>query len=68
MTGDRKSELFEVTGTYLEAKNMKKFTKRVDAFNEKYAMEKIMSLIGSKHKTKRKNIKITEVKKVESDK
>lgn len=68
MAGDKKSELFEVTGTYLEAKNMKKFTKRVEAYNEKHAIEKIMSLIGSKHKTKRRNIKITETKKAESDK
>ncbi|MFH1240646.1 MAG: 50S ribosomal protein L18Ae [Candidatus Diapherotrites archaeon] len=65
MAGDKKSELFEVTGTYLEAKTMKKFTKRVEAFNEKHAMERIMSLIGSKHKTKRKDIKITEAKKAE---
>ena len=65
MAGDKN---FEVTGTYLEAKNIKKFTKNVEAFNEKHAMEKTMSLIGSKHKTKRKNIKITEAKKAESDK
>ena len=68
MAGDKKSELFEITGMYLEGKNMKKFTKKVEAFNEKHAIEKTMSLIGSKHKTKRRNIEIIEAKKAESDK
>ncbi|PIN85258.1 MAG: 50S ribosomal protein L18a [Candidatus Diapherotrites archaeon CG11_big_fil_rev_8_21_14_0_20_37_9] len=56
---------FTVTGTYNEKKEDKKFEKQITAVNEKYAMEKTLSAIGSKHKVKRNKIKITEVKKTE---
>lgn len=56
---------YEVIGTYnesLQNKN-KKFNKIVKAFNETHAADKVLALIGSKHKTSRRQIKITEVKK-----
>ena len=35
MAGDKKAELFEVTGTYLEAKNIKKIHKKSEGIQYK---------------------------------
>ncbi len=37
------------------------FTKEVVAKDQEEALEKVLSLLGSKHRTKRKNIKIVHV-------
>ena len=58
---------FEVTGTFLEKKQEKKFAKKVKAVNEKYAVEKILAGIGSKHRSKRRHIKISQVKEVKEN-
>ncbi|MHC1566532.1 MAG: 50S ribosomal protein L18Ae [Candidatus Syntropharchaeia archaeon] len=55
---------FQVKGEFKAGKNWEKFTKEVDAHNEKFAIEKIYSTIGSKHRLKRNMIKIKEVKEV----
>ncbi len=41
---------------------MQKFSKEVSANNEKNALEKVYADLGSKHKVKRRFIKIEEVK------
>lgn len=53
---------FEVRGAFKTQEGWQKFTKVVEANNEKYALEKVYSLIGSNHKVKRNLIKIEEVK------
>jgi large subunit ribosomal protein LX len=59
---------FEIKGmfrTELITKTWRPFTKRVEGPNEKTAMEKVYSLLGSKHGLKRNFIRIDEVKAVE---
>ncbi|WP_456468342.1 50S ribosomal protein L18Ae [Archaeoglobus sp.] len=56
---------FEVTGMFRTSEGWQNFKKVVDAHNERFAVEKIYSLIGSNHKVKRHLIKIEEVKQVE---
>jgi len=53
---------FEVKGTFRERNADKKFSKTVQTINENTAKEKILTLIGSKHKVKRIHIKIESVK------
>ncbi len=56
---------FEVSGMFRDAGGWNKFKKVVEAHNEKFALEKVYSIIGSNHKVKRNLIKISEVKVVE---
>ena len=53
---------FVATGTFLKNKEENKFTKNLEATNEKAAREKIYAEFGSKNNLKRKDIKITEIK------
>lgn len=57
--------LFEVRGMFRDAGGWNKFKKIVEAHNERFALEKVYSIIGSNHKVKRNLIKIEEVKKLE---
>ncbi|MFX1518882.1 MAG: 50S ribosomal protein L18Ae [Promethearchaeota archaeon] len=59
--------VFRVKGEY-RAKNKKiPFAKEVKALKEAHAIEKILSLIGSKHRVPRNFIKITEIKQIQTD-
>ena len=49
---------FTIKGTYKEKNAMKKFVKEVTAVNQNYAKEKVLSIIGSKHKARRNKVKI----------
>ncbi|MFH1587034.1 MAG: 50S ribosomal protein L18Ae [Candidatus Diapherotrites archaeon] len=66
---DGKKELtqqtFEASGTFLERGKEKKFTKLVFGFNERTARENLFALMGSKHKLKRRVIKINGIKLLE---
>ena len=53
---------FEVNGTFKERENQKKFSKTLQAENQERAREKALSIIGSKHKTKRIHINIESIK------
>ena len=55
---------FEITGAFKTLEGWQKFRKTVEANNEKYAIEKVYSLIGSNHKVQRHLIKIEDVKQV----
>ena len=57
-------KLFEVQGKIKNNKIEKKFSKKIVSLNENTAMEKVLSLFGSKNKLKRRNIEINEVKEV----
>jgi len=56
---------FEVTGVFKNANQWQKFRKVVEAHNERFALEKVYSLLGSNHKVKRHLIRVESVKVVE---
>ena len=56
---------FEVEGVFKNANQWKKFRKVVEAHNERFALEKVYSLLGSNHKVKRHLIKIKSIKQIE---
>ena len=56
---------FELSGTYKQKGEQKKFTKIVNSENSEKAKEKILSLMGGKQKIPRRNISIIEAKEVE---
>jgi len=53
---------FEVRGYFKTLEGWQKFRKVVEAGSERFALEKVLSLIGSNHKVDRHLIKIEEVK------
>jgi len=63
----KEERVFEAIGKFVERGIEKKFTKRVMAFNERFAAEKILSLFGSKHRIKRRHISISEIKEVKTN-
>jgi large subunit ribosomal protein LX len=56
---------FEIRGRFRNGDEWRTFKKVVSAHNERFAREKVLSLIGSHHKVKRNLIKIEEVKPVD---
>ncbi|AEA47762.1 50S ribosomal protein L18Ae [Archaeoglobus veneficus] len=57
--------MFEVVGTFRVGKDWMKFRKVVNAHNERFALEKVYSLLGSNHKVKRNLIRVESIRKVE---
>lgn len=59
-------KIYRITGYMLishdKIPTWQKFVEEVRALSEKEALEKIYSLLGSKHKLKRHHIKIVEIK------
>ncbi|MFW6048412.1 MAG: 50S ribosomal protein L18Ae [Candidatus Natronoplasma sp.] len=63
-------KVFRVKGKFRMKKKKgewQPFTKEIVEENEDGAVEKVMSLFGSKHRVKRTNIKIREVKEISED-
>ncbi|MBD3230338.1 MAG: 50S ribosomal protein L18a [Candidatus Lokiarchaeota archaeon] len=60
MTKDIKK--FEIIGNYRKKKNIYNIRQVIEAESKNYAIEKLYSLIGSRHRVKRNNIEILEVK------
>ena len=58
---------FIISGTFKAGSNWKRFTKIVSSQNEKNAIEKVYSLIGSENKLKRNFIKITSTAEIGND-
>ena len=58
---------FKVTGSFRMGKKNQNFTKEVISNDKKEATEFILSDLGSKHKVKRWEIKITEIKELKPD-
>ena len=56
---------YEILGKFKVNGVEKKFSKHLSALNEIRAAEKVMNLMGSKHKLKRRNIIINEIKEIE---
>ena len=57
---------FEVKGSFLMGEDWMPYTKVVEAPNEKQAQERTLATIGSKHKLKRRYIKVDGVKAVKA--
>ncbi len=55
---------YRVTGEFLMGRKYQPFTKEVAAEDTEGAVEKVLSILGSKHKTKRKSIRIEKVDEV----
>lgn len=53
---------FVIEGEFKAGREWEKFTKRIASQNERTAVEKLYSLIGSKHGLKRNFIKIHSVR------
>ena len=66
MSGEVK--VYRITGYMLmgrgKIQSWQKFTVEVTALNERDALEKLYSTLGSKHKLKRHHIKINEIKNI----
>jgi len=60
-------KVFRVNGTFRMGRNLQKFTKEVLEESEGSAEEKVLSIIGSKHRVKRTNIDIKEIKEIPED-
>ncbi len=52
---------FTVSGTFKAGSSRERFTKTVSSQNQKNAIEKVHSLIGSEHRLKRNFIDITDI-------
>ncbi|RLI86374.1 MAG: 50S ribosomal protein L18a [Archaeoglobales archaeon] len=53
---------FEVEGVFRVGRVWQRFRKVVEAQNERFAVEKVYSLLGSNHKVKRNLIRIESVR------
>ena len=59
---------FEIKGQFMMShRNWRSFTIEVASADEKAALEKAMALMGSRHKIKRKFIKIENVKSIKNE-
>jgi large subunit ribosomal protein LX len=54
-------ENFQITGSFKAGRSWERFTKKISSNNEKNAVEKLYSLIGSEHGLKRKLIRIESI-------
>ncbi len=62
MMENEKYKKFEIKGTFTEKNTEKKFTKTVNALNENTAKHKLFADFGSKHRLKKRQIKIDAIK------
>ncbi|RPJ52144.1 MAG: 50S ribosomal protein L18a [Methanobacteriota archaeon] len=53
---------FEIVGTFKIDDEWKPYTKVIEADSERHAVERIYTIIGSKHRLKRSYIKVDAVK------
>ncbi len=58
---------FRVTGQFLMGGSFQAFSKEVAAKDEEEAVERVVSILGSKHRTRRKDIKIERVTEIPSE-
>jgi large subunit ribosomal protein LX len=59
--------VFKVSGSYKKGKRSQKFFKEILIENKDNAKEYILSVIGSKHRVKRREIKISNIEKISKD-
>ncbi|UCD92004.1 MAG: 50S ribosomal protein L18a [Methanobacteriota archaeon] len=58
---------FRIEGEFLMKDKWQKFVREVASKDKKSAMEYILSDIGGRHRTKRKNVKIHDVKQIKPE-
>lgn len=58
---------FKVTGTFRNRPGMQAFSKEVAAKDKDAAVEAVMSVLGSKHRAKRTEIKVESVAEMKQD-
>jgi len=59
---------YMVSGNFKKGKNTQSFTKEVIAANKQNAKEYLLSIIGSKHRVKRREITIIKIEELSLDK
>ncbi|MEM2088412.1 MAG: 50S ribosomal protein L18Ae [Thermoproteota archaeon] len=59
--------VFKVSGVFRKPLRETSFSMEVEASSEKIALEKAYSLIGSRHRVRRENIKILSLEKVKPE-
>ena len=68
-TSEKKSiTVFKVTGNFRKGKKSQIFTKEICGKNKQEAEEHVLSIIGSKHRAKRREITIEKIEKIPNDK
>jgi large subunit ribosomal protein LX len=60
--------VFRITGNFRKGKKIQKFTKELLVKNKQEAEEHVLSIMGSKHRAKRKEITIEKIEKIPHDK
>lgn len=55
---------YRVAGEFLMGRRFQPFSKEVAAEDEEGAVERVLSVLGSKHRTKRKHVRVREVAEV----
>jgi large subunit ribosomal protein LX len=58
---------FRVAGSYADIRKRQPFSIEVSAENEEAVREKVLSILGSKHRLKRREIEITDVAELSPD-
>lgn len=61
------ARIFRISGKFKQGIFVHKFSREILADSEKGALEKVLSEVGSKHKMKRRQIDIDEVKEVKPE-
>ena len=61
-----KKNVFKVTGNFIKNKKDHQFTKEVLVENKQMAQEYIFSVMGSKHRVKRREISIKKIEEISS--
>ena len=59
--------VFKITGSFKKGKRSQKFSKEIISENKENAKEYIFSVIGSKHRVKRREININNIDKISKD-
>lgn len=57
---------YRIKGEFKDIRSMQDFTMEVAAEDQEQAKEKILCVLGSKHKQKRENIKISSVEEIDA--
>ncbi len=60
-------KIFKVTGNFKKGKSLQKFTKEIIVDNKQLAEEYVYSIMGSKHRLKRKEITIDKIEEIAID-
>jgi large subunit ribosomal protein LX len=60
-------QIFKITGNFKKGKRSQKFTKEIIIENKQKAEEYILSIMGSKHRVKRREITIENIEKISTD-